>query len=340
MQSGSGRSCCEPRDHVLPGLRISIGGHSAAWSAAARGAGDRALAAPALAVPVCRRARRSRSLVIAAVAFTAAKFRGSRARSRPGPAARRAGGPGAARGRALEAVDQPRAGAGEIRGGVDRDDARGAERLELVAVVVGLLGGALGVVAARHHDDDLGPGGLDLLPRAPLGVLSRHAEHVDPARVLDHLRRPVAGDVDRVEPLERGDADRLARPARPAARGRCATRRPGRGRRPRPCCRWPPRASHVAEHLAERVRVERDTSARVQPLGDRLDVLVGHGADGAQRLRDDQVGLRAPQRLLVELVDRLALLGQLAHGAVDLRRRQPGADHVARDPGQLAGLRG
>ena len=98
--------------------------------------------------------------------------------------------------------------------------------------------------------------------------------------------------------------------------------------------------AHVAEHLAERVRVERDhLRLGVEPLGDRLDVLVGDRADRAQRLRDDQVGLQVAQRRLVELVDRAALLGELAHRAVDLGRLEPGPDHVARDLRQLEHLR-
>ena len=94
--------------------------------------------------------------------------------------------------------------------------------------------------------------------------------------------------------------------------------------------------AHVAEHLAERVRVERDHLRRgLHPLGHRDDVVVGDRADRAQRLRDDQVGLQLAQPLLVERVDRLALLGELAHRAVDLARREAGADQVARDLGQL-----
>ena len=97
----------------------------------------------------------------------------------------------------------------------------------------------------------------------------------------------------------------------------------------------------VAEHLAERVRVERDhLRLGLDPLRDRDDVVVGDRADRAQRLRDDQVGLQLAQPRLVERVDRLALLGQLAHGAVDLAGLEPGADQVARDLGQLERRRG
>ena len=172
-------------------------------------------------------------------------------------------------------------------------------------------------------------------------MLAGQAEHVDAAGVLDQLRGPVAGDEDRVEPLERGDPHRLLR-----AHGEAHLVDPARGvldevdagvlgvgrggERP-----------GVAEHLAERVRVERDhLRLGLDPLRDLDDVVVGDRADRAQRLRDDQVGLQRAQPLLVERVDRLALLGQLAHRAIDLGGREPGADQVARDLGQLERLRG
>ena len=87
------------------------------------------------------------------------------------------------------------------------------------------------------------------------------------------------------------------------------------------------------------MRVERDhRRLGVQRLGHRAHVVDRHGAHGAQRLRDDQVGLQPAQRVLVELVDRPALLGQLPHRAVDLRRGQAAADDIARHPRALARL--
>ena len=71
----------------------------------------------------------------------------------------------------LEALDQARAGAGEVRGRVDGDHAARSQRREPVAEVVGLLCGTLGVVAARHDDHDLGAGGLDVL-----GMPGEHSE--------------------------------------------------------------------------------------------------------------------------------------------------------------------
>ena len=78
------------------------------------------------------------------------------------------------------------------------------------------------------------------------------------------------------------------------------------------------RTSH--HRLAERPRVERD-DLRARPAAASAiacDLVVADGADRAQLLRDDQVGLELAQQLLVEAVDRVAALGALAHGGVDL----------------------
>ena len=242
-------------------------------------------------------------------------------------------------GEQLQPVDDPRAGAREVRRGVDRDHAARPQRLELVGVGLRLLQRALGVVAARHHHDDLGRGRGHLLPTARLRRLARQPEHVEAARVLDHLRRPVARAEDRVEPLQRGDGDAVGGPygqphAVDPARGggdeldAGVLGVGGLGER-----------ADVAQDLPDRVRVERDhLRLRVHPLGHGADVVVGHRADGAQGLRDDQIRLQRAQRILVELVDRAAGGGELPHRAVDLVRRQAGPDHVARDLGQLQRL--
>ena len=196
----------------------------------------------------------------------------------------------------LEAVDQPRAGAGEAGGGVDGDDAAGAERGELVGV-----GLAPPRARARRRSRTASRPRPRAAPRATsshdalLGVLAGQAEQVDAARVLDQLRRPVAG---RRRPGRATRARRRAparRRARRAARGRSARRRPARGRRRRPWRRSPARACarRRAPRRACAGRARRTCGLRVQPLGDRAHVVVGDRADRAQRLRDDQVGLRA-----------------------------------------------
>ena len=76
----------------------------------------------------------------------------------------------------------------------------------------------------------------------------------------------------------------------------------------------------VAQHLADRVWVERDhPRVRLDLLGDRADVVVGDRAHRAQRLGDDQVGSQVVEGLDVELVDRLAGERALLDGGVDLR---------------------
>jgi hypothetical protein len=54
-------------------------------------------------------------------------------------------------------------------------------------------------------------------------------------------------------------------------------------------------------------------------------------ADRAQLLGDDEVGLEVAQAVGVELVDRLAALGALADGRVDLAGREARGETVARD---------
>ena len=140
----------------------------------------------------------------------------------------------------------------------------------------------------------------------------------------------MAGDVDRIQPLQRGHARARRAPhgeadlvdARPLARHEVQRGVAGaRGLRQR---------AHVTHRLAERLGVQRyHLGAGGHRLGDPLDVLDAHGADRAQRLGDDQVGLELAQPLLVEGIDRLAALGALRDGGVDLPRRQPRGQHVA-----------
>ena len=150
-------------------------------------------------------------------------------------------------------------------------------------------------------------------------MFAGQAEDILAAGQLDQLGCPVAGDEHRVQPLQRGHARPRGRahgeldPVDPrgdlshqldallAAIGRLGHR------------------AHVAERLAEGVRVERDDlRPRGQLRGELGDVLVGDGADRTERLRDDQIRLQRPQGVLVELVDRLAPLGARAHRRIDL----------------------
>ena len=89
----------------------------------------------------------------------------------------------------------------------------------------------------------------------------------------------------------------------------------------------------VAHRLAERRRVQRDDPRLLGQLGgDAADVVVGDRAHRAQLLGDDQVGLElGAAARLVERVDRLAALGALADGGVDLRSVEARRQHVARD---------
>ena len=155
-----------------------------------------------------------------------------------------------------------RAGAREVGRGVDGDDPAGAECSQLVAVHLGLAVGDLGVEPARHHDHDVRRGGRDHLPAVLLRVLAGEAEHVLAAGVLDQLRRPMAGGVGRVEPLERDHARALGGRAPPGGCGRSARRIRGSGRRRRPWCLSPVRSFvHRREPLRQCAGRARSPSA-------------------------------------------------------------------------------
>ena len=176
----------------------------------------------------------------------------------------------------------------------------------------------------------------DQLPGLLLRVLAAEAEHVLAARVVDQLRRPMAGREGRIEPFER---DHARSPCGPHGQADAVDPLGGLANqldsRILGVCGLCDR-SGIAENLSNRVRVERDHHRlAVELLGDLLDVVDGDRAHLAERLRDDQVGLQLVQELSVELVDRFARQRALLDRGIDLRRREPRRQLVARDPWQL-----
>ena len=244
-------------------------------------------------------------------------------------------------GEQLQPVDDSRSGAGEVGGRVDGDDLAGADRAQLLDVHLGLTVGDLGVVAARHHQHDVGRDGGDLLPAALLGVLAGQAEHVVTAGEPDQLRGPVARGEGRIQPLQRDDpgtpcvascgADAIDPPRGPGNQLGGGVLGVGRlGDR-----------AGVPEHLADRVRIQRDDHRLgVDLLRDRAHVVIGDRAHRAQRLGDDQVGLELVQRVGVELVDRLARHRALLDGRVDLSGAEAAGQPVTGDLRQSQRLLG
>ena len=243
-------------------------------------------------------------------------------------------------GEQLDPVDQARARARERGGGVDGDDPLGAERAQPLARGRGPAPPPRrrrARTASRRRPRAVAAASLptsttrDFSPASPSTSVA--------AGGRDHLGHPVAADVDRVEPLERRHARARAAPATAARDRREAGAKLARAAARRD------RGSPVAQ--ASRTR-SPSTSSRVsgsseitsgaarQPRGDRAHVVVGDGADRAQRLGHDQVGLELRQRLLVEPVERLAAAGDLAHAGVDLGGRQAVGDHARGQLRQLA----
>ncbi len=235
----------------------------------------------------------------------------------------------------LDALHQPGAGAGERRGGVDGVDRVGVEPFELRPVVQRLLGGFLRVQTAGHRHGHVGPGGGELVPGDDARVTPRLAGHAAPAGQLDHLRDPVAAGVGRGEPLQSGNAragsaadgipDLVEAPLELAAQHLAALGHAGRLRQP----------DLVVQHLAEGLRIERDhLGPRGQPSGDLANVVVGHRANRAQRLRDDQIRTHGGELRLVQLIQGIAPAGDLADHRIDVLRREALGDDAAGKAGQ------
>ena len=210
----------------------------------------------------------------------------------------------------------------------------------MIAVHLRLAMRDLCIESAGHDDHQVGLRGGVPLPGLLLRLLTDEAEHILAAGVVDQLRGPVAGDIGRIEPLER-DHPRSPR----APHGQPDPIDSGRGLTDQihgsvlGVCGLCDR-SGIAQDLSHSVRIERDHQRlAVDLLGDLPDVLVGDGADLAQRLGDDQVGLEVLEHLGVELVDRFAAERELLDGRVDLRRRESGGKLVSRHSRERRGRR-
>ena len=175
--------------------------------------------------------------------------RRARSRSRAGP--RRLGVQEV--GEQLDPVDEPRAGARERGGGVDRDHPPGAELAQTLAAAARLRGGLVDVEAARHRDDDLGLGGRDLLPGDDARLLAGTPETSSPpARAIISGTQwpPTKTGSSHSSAATRGRSRRRRRASTAASRASQVRQQPvaarglaGRGGEPRRGRRAPRRAS-------------------------------------------------------------------------------------------------
>src|SRR6202165_2843716 len=153
------------------------------------------------------------------------------------------------------------------------------------------------LVAARHGDE----------LRCPVTTVKGR---VDPFET-DHLSRTPSGDtlLDRHDPPAKGIANVLRgiRPSDQAAD-----------------------QENVLEDVLEALRLERhQLGRRPQPAGGPLDHWVGDGADLAQFLRQDQVGVERRQQVGVERVDAASLVDELSNVAIHLRSGARRGEHTS-----------
>ena len=206
---------------------------------------------------------------------------------------------------------------------------------ELVRVGERLLVAALDVVAARRDDDDLAAArrATSSQERCSDGSPGRPSRSSPPAYSIScGTQWP---------PTKTGSSHSSI-----TTRTRGASRTASRTRSMRAAASWTRSTpASLASVAWASVRTSPSTSPSVCGSS---ETIVGTGSmraaiartsstETAQTLHSAWVtirsGAQAAQAGLVELVDRAALLGQLAHRAVDLVGRQAGADHVAGDLG-------
>ena len=171
------------------------------------------------------------------------------------------------------------------------------------------------VVAARRHDDEVGPGVVHGLPLDPHRLLTDHTEHALASGGLDHLGDPVARGVRRVDPLQDDDA----RTRRGVAGGHLlADDLEARAQRGDQCLRLGAAPHGLAQrddrgqHVVEGVRVEGQHVGRAPEVGQRLvDLGDVERADRAEVLGDHEVGVELGERAGVEVVEVRAVAHRL-----------------------------
>ena len=249
----------------------------------------------------------------------------------PVPSARRQAAPArrsgcSSVGEQLHAVDQARAGAGEVRGRVDGDDARRRAPASALGVVARRRARrAVEVVAARHHDHDLG---FAAATSSQLAV--RDFSPGRPSTSSPPAISIICGT--QWPPTKTGSSHSSAATARARRRPRPRRARGRAGRRPRrpgatPAPGAPPPRPGGARRRASRRSSRGRARARGGCDGRRSATARTSSNETAHTSQTAWVTIRSgsssSQRVLVELVERLAAPGALAHRGVDLGRARP-----------------
>ena len=208
-----------------------------------------------------------------------------------------------------DAVRDSRRRSRVVRVRVDRN--RGAPKVGKVR----LARGALGVEAARRDDDELRRVREHLVPRRRKGRPACDAEHLLTSRRLDHLRQPVAGGEDGLEPLADEDATARRSVDDAAHLDQFLLHLLDDGGTPLRHAEPAGELEHARLDLGDRVCIDRDDLAvkRAQ----RAEIAARDRADCAEILCEDQVGIERRDQRLVDGVERPAVGKRLPDGAVD-----------------------
>ncbi len=218
----------------------------------------------------------------------------------------------------LNAVNEPRAWPDNEAVRVDRPHRYAGQ---LGGDQLSLLTGARQVVAAGRDDGNFGARSRDVGPGGAYRSLAGSGRNRLPAGSRDKVGYPVPRRKRRVDPFDDGHPwtasarDCLGDPVEP---GLQSCHQVGRSIR---------RSGRLAyrqdrrQHVRQRVRIERQHVGAAAEVVKRIfDVAGRYGADTAEVLRQDQLGLQPGQCLRVERVEIRAGAQLRAHVAVDLGR--------------------
>ena len=228
----------------------------------------------------------------------------------------------------FDAGDQARTGSRKVGVGIHVEDLVVANRghcLPLIRKSDGsiLCARLIGVVAAGSDDQNFRLGGDDFFQRDAAGGRAHFSENVATAGKFNHLRDPVAADIDWLQPLKERDA-RAADGLRnfifnggepcadgfKKALGLVATQ--GFIANPK----------DIAPDIAEVERIEGQNFRPAVEIGQhRAEIFWRSGADAAQILRDDEIRSETAEGIGVYRVDALSTFREFTDHAVNLARR-------------------
>ena len=229
----------------------------------------------------------------------------------------------------FDTSDEPRAGPREIAVCLERVDASIAHRGDFPPALRETQGAIFAPslfrrITARGDHDDFGSGSDNFLARNPKRWSAPLSKRVSGSGEFDHLRHPVPPYIEGLQPFEEGDsrAFRRAMDLLLDDGQSCPNllQKPlGSG----PTASFFPDPQNVAPDIAQVLRIKaKDLRPAIQARKRRRQVAGGSGANMAQVLSDNQIGLQTLEQVRVHGVKALTARDKIADHAIDFGGRR------------------